>query len=104
MLTYETYRQLGGSVDEVTFLSTVKKAVQKLNYFTLNKAVECPEVNECLTRFIDYMAEQNNDNISSFSNGNVSVSFRETNANDDLYAIAEELLPIEMLSRCVNEV
>lgn len=104
MLTYETYRQLGGNTDEVTFLSTVKKAVQKLNYFTLNKAVECDAVNECLARFIDYMAEQNNDSIASFSNGNVSVSFRSTNANDDLYAIAEELLPIEMLSRCVNEI
>jgi hypothetical protein len=102
-LDYQTYKKLGGKVDEAAFPNVLQKAVDKLNYFTLAKIEPCEEVERCLARMVDTMQEGNSGaNISSFSNGNVSVSFADNQtADEQLYAIAEELLPISMLSRCI---
>lgn len=76
LMTYEQYVSFGGTVDEVTFNSLVKRAQMKLNYLTNNrisKLTTIPsEVYEVLVEMIGVLNTENKDrdpSLTSYSNG-----------------------------------
>lgn len=107
-LTFTEYQQYGGKTDESDFTRLERKARRKLDYFTQNRLVNATvipdEAKECMTEFIDSMKDMDGEEVSSFSNGNVSVSFKQDERTDDekLWDIAVEYLPMELISMAVN--
>lgn len=58
-LTYEEYKNLGGSIEEIDFIGYERVARRKIDYYTYNrvrKLTEIPqEVQECLVDLVDYL-------------------------------------------------
>lgn len=107
-LTFTEYQQYGGKVEESGFTRLERKARRKLDYFTQDRLVNATvipdEVKECMTEFIDAMQDMEGEEVSSFSNGNISVSFKQDDRTDEekLWDIAVEYLPVEIISMAVN--
>lgn len=107
-LTFSEYQQYGGKVEESAFAALERKARKKLDYFTqdrLANATVIPDsVKECMTELIDNLSEMQGEVVSSFSNGDVSVSFKQDERSDDtkLWDIAVEYLPVELISMAVG--
>ena len=109
-LTFAEYGSFGGTVTESSFNILEPKARRKLDYFTQNRLQTATtiisEVKELMTEFINRM--QNgplNGNVTSYSNGIESVSFAENQTvvfNNELYQMAIEYLPIELISAYVE--
>lgn len=109
-LTFSEYGALGGGLTEAQFDVLEPKAERKLDYFTQNRLKTATtiisEVKELMEEFINKLSTPiQNGNISSYSNGIESVSFTE-NQNDalnkELYQMAVEYLPIELITQYVE--
>lgn len=111
-ITFEEYQELGGSLVESSFNVFEKKAERKLDYFTLDRikalTVISDEIKEVMVDFIDKLSNKPlNGNITSYSNGIESISFAGNQIvalDKELYQIAVEILPIELISTYVSEV
>lgn len=107
-LTYMEYTQYGGKAEESSFTALERKARKKLDYFTqerlVNETVIPDSVKECMTELIDTLKENEGEEVSSFSNGNVSVTFKtdEKTLEDKLWDIAVTYLPIELITMAVD--
>ena len=111
-LTFQEYQNLGGTVSTTDFNIYEPKARRKLDYFTQNRlqslTVIISEVKELMTEFINRMSiSPLNGNVTSYSNGIESFGFgqNQTDAlNGELYQLAIEYLPIELITATIDEV
>jgi len=108
-LTYEEYKNLGGAVDQSAFPKLERQARRKLDYFTQNRIVTVDsDIKEVMAGFIDML----NDNnvvvgLSSYSNGIESFGYSENvraDLNDNMFQIAKEILPTELITQVVDYV
>lgn len=109
-LTFSEYSEYGGTVSESVFPLLEKKARRKLDYFTQDRLKTATtiidEVKEVMTEFINQLSSASDgEKVSSFSHDGISVSFDNTSSLDnDLYDLAVEYLPIELISAKVDSV
>lgn len=109
-LTYSEYTSFGGTVSNTDFTNLEPKARHKLDYYTQNRLQTATtiisEVKELMTEFINRMSVPAlNGNVTSYSNGIESFGFgqNQTDAfNSELYQIAIEYLPVELISSYVE--
>ena len=109
-ITFAEYTELGGTIaTESVFTNLERKAERKLDYFTQDRLKTATtiisEVKEVLVEFIGKMATMpQNGNVTSYSNGIESFGFGQNQTvafDNDLYNIAVEYLPIELISSYV---
>lgn len=111
-LTYLDYTSLGGTVSDTDFTNLELKARHKLDYFTQDRLKTATtiisEVKELMTEFINRIAQSPlNGNVTSYSNGIESFGYgkNQTDAlNSELYQLAVEYLPIELITCTIDEV
>ena len=111
-LLYQEYISFGGTVSSSDFTNLEIKARRKLDYFTQNRlqtlTVIISEVKELMTEFINRMSiSPLNGNITSYSNGIESFGFGQNQTdvlNGELYQLAIEYLPIELITATIDEV
>ena len=111
-LLYSEYTALGGTATESNFNILEPKARRKLDYFTQDRLKTATtiisEVKELMTEFINRMSNSpQNGNITSYSNGIESFGFAENQTvafNNELYQMAVEYLPIELITCAIDEV
>lgn len=109
-LTYSEYTSFGGTVSDADFTNLELKARRKVDYFTQdrlqNATTIISEVKELMTEFINRMSVPAlNGNITSYSNGIESFGFKDnqtTALNTELYNLAIEYLPIDLISAYVE--
>lgn len=109
-LSFEEYTTFGGTLTESSFNIYEPKARRKLDYFTQDRLKTATtiisEVKELMTEFINRLPNSPlNGNVTSYSNGIESVSFAENQTsafNNELYQMAIEYLPIELISAYVE--
>src|SRR5574344_2264614 len=109
-LSFAEYISLGGTVVESTFDILEPKARRKIDYFTQNRLQTATtiisEVKELMAEFINRMSVPAlNGNVTSYSNGIESFGFKENQTdafNYELYQLAIEYLPIELISAYVE--
>ena len=109
-LSFAEYTSFGGTVTESSFNIYEPKARRKLDSFTQNRlrtaTTIISEVKELMTEFINRMQNSPlNGNITSYSNGIESFGFKENQTdafNSELYQMAIEYLPIELISAYVE--
>ena len=109
-LSYQEYISFGGTVSSSDFTNLELKARRKLDYFTQNRLQTATtiisEVKELMTEFINRIAQSPlNGNITSYSNGIESISYGKNQTvafDNELYQIAIEYLPIELISAYVE--
>lgn len=104
-LTYEEYKELGGTAEQPSFTQLELQARYKLDYWTFNRITEPDErVKLCMRLIIDVLDEIQSNIIdaSSFSNDGVSVTLANAKTDDqkmnDVYSRAVEILPVELVS------
>ena len=107
-LTYEEYSSLGGKAPESEFQRLELLAEKRLNYWTINRITEPgDDIRLCMTLIVDaeYADQSGEQDVSSFSNDGVSVSFADAQTRDqkweDVYDRIVEILPVELVSVCV---
>lgn len=111
-LSFAEYTSFGGTVLESTFDILEIKARRKLDYFTQDRLKTATtiisEVKELMTEFINRMSiSPLNGNVTSYSNGIESFGFgqNQTDAlNTELYQLAVEYLPIELITATIDKV
>lgn len=111
-LTFLEYGNFGGTVTESSFNILEPKARRKLDYFTQDRLKTATtiisEVKELMTEFINRIAQSPlNGNVTSYSNGIESFGYgkNQTDAlNSELYQLAVEYLPIELITCTIDEV
>ena len=111
-LSYQEYISFGGTVSSSDFTNLELKARRKLDYFTQNRLQAATtiisEVKELMAEFINRISQSPlNGNITSYSNGIESFGYgkNQTNAlNSELYQLAIEYLPIELITATIDEV
>lgn len=108
-LTYEKYVSRGGTLSESVFNYIEGKAERKLDYYTHYRIKELedipPEVEDVIFEFIMFLDknEATANNLSSYSNGIESFSFKENvDPFVNLYSIAREYLDISLISAVVD--
>ena len=109
-LSYQEYTSFGGTVSSSDFTNLELKARRKLDYYTQDRLKTATtiisEVKELLVEFIDRMAKSaENGNLTSYSNGIESFGFAENQTdafNSELYQMAIEYLPVELISAYVE--
>lgn len=107
-LTYEEYISLGGKAPESDFPRLELLAEKRLNYWTLNR-ITTPDddIRLCMTLIVDaeYGEQSGEQDVSSFSNDGVSVSFADAQTKEqkwqNVYDRIVEILPVELVSVCV---
>lgn len=112
-LTYEDYKELGGSLDESTFALYERKAQRYLDYFTFDRCKQLDvipnEVREVLVEYINRMNALDNqkkegDTITHYSNGVETFTYglkTETQVKQELQEIATAWLPDYLTNRWV---
>lgn len=112
-LTYQDYKELGGSLDESTFSLYERKAQRYLDYFTFDRCKQLTiipnEVREVLVEFIGRMYALDNqkkegDTITHYSNGVETFTYglkTETEVKKELLEIATAWLPDYLTNRWV---
>ena len=113
-LTYQDYKELGGTLDESTFKNLERKAQRYLDTITfdrIKKLTTIPdEVREVLTEFIGRMDTYNNqrqsgDLVTQYSNGVEQFSYKtqdEDSFKSELAQLAIDWLPIYLTNRLVS--
>lgn len=104
-LTYEEYKEMGGTAEQSSFTILEMQAEYKLNYWTLDRITEADEkIKLCMTLLIDALAEVQNgeSDVSSFSNDGVSVTLADAKTSEQklqsVYRRVVEILPVELVS------
>ena len=107
-LTYEEYSSLGGKAPESDFTRLEILAEKRLNYWTMDRITEPDDdIRLCMTLIVDaeYSDQSGEQDVSSFSNDGVSVSFADAQTREqkwsDVYDWIVEILPVELVSVCV---
>lgn len=108
-INYDEYKALGGNAEASAFPLLERKAEKLLDYWTFNRikylTIVPDEVKECLTEMVNRMMTwEDGQNITSFSNGKVSIAFdssksREQNLFND---VALVYLPVSLISEVVE--
>lgn len=113
-LTYQDYKELGGTLDESTFKHLERKAQRYLDTITfdrIKKLTTIPdEVREVLTEFIGRMDTYNNqrqsgDLVTQYSNGVEQFSYKtqdEDSFKGELAQLAIDWLPVYLTNRLVS--
>lgn len=113
-LTYEDYKELGGTLPLDAFSRLERKAQRWLDYFTFDRIktlTKIPnEVRELLVEYIgrlDTVSNQreNGDLVTQYSNGVEQLTYKvvtEEELKGDLYKMAIEWLPDYLVYRGVN--
>lgn len=119
-LTYEEYRQYGGTLDETTFTDYCFEAEAQVNWYTFNRLKKMETVDEnvkqCVYQLIkriqsvnDFQTGGNNSNsasvtanIASQSNDGVSISYNVLNASDCVSMIKDDIKRIIRI--CLQDV
>lgn len=113
-LTYEDYKELGGTLELDAFNKLERKAQRWLDSFTFDRikhlTVIPDEVKEVLTEFIgrlDTISNQreNGDLVTHYSNGVEDLTYKvltEEETKQELYSIAVDWLPTYLTFRGVN--
>lgn len=109
-LTFTEYQTFGGTLPLSSFNIYEPKARRKLDYFTQNRLQTATtiisEVKELMTEFINRLPNAPlNGNVTSYSNGIESFGFGTNQIdafNSELYQMAVEYLPIELISAYVE--
>ena len=99
-LTYQEYKTHGGSLDEAAFNRKEKKAEYLLNYWTFDRLKSGLGDNEQVVKDLMFeMVEMINDGqqVTSFSNDGVSVSFSDKTEEQEMYDLAVAWLPAELV-------
>jgi hypothetical protein len=112
-LTYQDYKELGGTLDESTFSLYERQAQRYLDSFTFNRCQQLDvipnEVREVLVEFIKQMNSMDNqkkegDTVTQYSNGVESFTYSlktETEVKKELQEIALSWLPDYLTTRWV---
>lgn len=113
-LTYEDYKELGGTLPEKEFRLTERKAQRWLDYFTFDRCKQLEvipnEVREVLKEFIDRLTafeaqKEAGETITQYSNSVEQLTFKvktEEDTKKELSSIALEWLPDYLTNRMVN--
>lgn len=108
-LTYEKYKEYGGSVIEKDYAFFECLARKKLDYWTLGRIIEINEdIELCMFLIIEelYQIETGEADVSSVSNDGISMSFVDAKTSDqklqDLYQKIVEILPLELVNVVVS--
>lgn len=107
-ITYEEYSALGGKAAETDFPRLELLAEKRLNYWTIDRITEPDDdIRLCMMLIIDaeYAEQSGEQDVTSFSNDGVSVSFADAQTKEqkwsDVYDRIVEILPVELVSVCV---
>lgn len=106
-LTYEEYREMGGSLSETAYPRFERKAEYYMDYWTLDRIKKLEEIPECakdaMFEVIENLPSLDGERVTSFSNGVNSFSFdTTTNELDRLYQKVKGMLPVELISAVVS--
>lgn len=116
-LTFEEYRDLGGTVtDEEVYNKLARKGQHLLDYITFNRIPLLPEIPESvkdtLLEFVDQInafSQETTDiqgNVSSYSNTVEKITYRVSSESDKtnelIKTIAYRYLPDYLIARGVN--
>lgn len=113
-LTYEDYKELGGTLELDAFTKLERKAQRWLDAFTFNRikylTIIPDEVREVLTEFINKLdtigkQRENGDLVTQYSNGVEQLTYKvltEEETKQDLYQLAIDWLPNYLTYRGVN--
>lgn len=113
-ITYQEYKELGGTVPEESFDYLERRAQRLLDYITFDRIPDCPEMpdeaKEVLVEFVNRMSSFNNqvdagDTIESYSNSVESLTYKiksEDEHNDELVKVAMKILPDYLTARSVK--
>lgn len=107
-LTFEEYKDNGGTVSESAFPLLCKKAKIKLDLHTYNRLKEADSVSkdikDVMTLIIEELAKADaGERVTSFSNGKVSFSFAEEKTLDEsIEQIIVESLPVSLISGVIE--
>jgi hypothetical protein len=113
-LTYDDYKELGGTLPEKEFRLTERKAQRWLDYFTFDRCKQLEvipnEVREVLKEFIDRLTafeaqKEAGETITQYSNSVEQLTFKvktEEDTKKELSSIALEWLPDYLTNRLVN--
>lgn len=104
-LTFDEYKEMGGKLDNAAFSKCLPFAEAKLNYLTPLERHPLPvkdAVKTATVYLIDNYAAQRfavkGQQVASFSNDGVSVSFKTSTAQEDeqeIFSVIHSLLPYE---------
>jgi len=111
-LDYDYYKISGGKMAESVFPTLEKKAEYKLNYWTQDRLKLLTLIPDSVKDLMVEMINKYNDfdeldikGATSVSNDGVSVSYKDAvtldSVNKELYNLAVEMLPIELISAVV---
>ena len=113
-LTYQDYRELGGTLAEDAFSALERKAQRELDYITFNRIKHCTivpnEVRELLVEMIKRVdafetQKQGGDLITQYSNSVEQLTYKITTEEDlkkEFYQLALQWLPDYLTCRGVN--
>ena len=113
-LTYDDYKELGGTLSEDDFRLIERKAQRWLDHFTFDRIKQLDvipnEVREVLTEFISrlvaYEAQKEaGEMVTEYSNSVEQLTFKvktEEDVKKELSAVALEWLPDYLTNRMVN--
>lgn len=113
-ITYEEYKELGGTLSEDVFLLTERKAQRYLDYITFDRIPKLPEIPEVVKEaLVEYMnilntIDSNQGNLvglTQYSNKMETFTFNtqgDTQLNSKLVNVAKFYLPLYLTARSVN--
>ena len=115
-LTYQDYRELGGTLAEDAFSALERKAQRELDYITFDRIKHCTvvpnEVRELLVEMINRIDDFNTqkkktdgDVITQYSNGVEQLTYKittEAELKKEFYNLALRWLPDYLTCRGVN--
>lgn len=103
-LTFEEYKTKGGSLDITAFSTKIKKAEYLLNDWTFNRIKKESQYIDMVKDLLFEMVNNLGDGqeVTSFSNDGVSVTFSGVTEEQSLYDLAVTYLPIELISTYVG--
>lgn len=99
-LTFEEYKEKGGMLDETTFNRKETKSRRLLDYWTFERLKNgLNEYEDVVKDLMFEMVEQLGDGqqVKSFGNDGISVSFSDKTDEDVLYDLAIAWLPKELV-------
>ena len=112
-ISYENYKELGGTLSEDAFTILERKAQRTLDTITFDRikhlTVIPDVVREVLVEFIERMAQRdasgNGGQVSQYSNGVETITYKsqsDSSFTKDLYKIAVDWLPTFLTTKMVD--
>lgn len=106
-LTFEEYKDMGGTLSEGAYSRFERKAEYYLDYWTLDRIKNFEEIPECVKdamfEVIEKLPSLDGERVTSFSNGVNSFSFDTSTSDlDSLYNKIKVMLPVELISAVVS--